>query len=76
MNDLNGRIPSTSTDLQKELPGVGKYTAGILRIHYYFFCGLSDFDVFNKVDSYGIMNTARNLLFTVYLILSIKKNKQ
>lgn len=29
MNDLKGRIPTTSTDLQKELPGVGRYTAGI-----------------------------------------------
>ena len=37
MNDLDGRIPSTSTALQKELPGVGKYTAGILRILTTFF---------------------------------------
>ena len=29
MNDLDGRIPATSTDLQNELPGVGRYTAGI-----------------------------------------------
>lgn len=27
MNDLDGKVPTTSADLLKHLPGVGKYTA-------------------------------------------------
>ena len=30
MNELGGNIPTTADDLQKLLPGVGKYTAGAI----------------------------------------------
>ena len=30
MNELNGEMPITAAKLMKELPGVGRYTAGAI----------------------------------------------